>query len=370
MKKCAALLLFFFAGFSLYAQIYRNATIYIPPITGLRSRAGDKNQILKHLTEHLEHLQYVPVRTMNNAAYTLFASVTLLNISTNGTQTHLLHLELMDNKTGRTVLTQDFYYSKQEEIARLIKNDFLLAPFSTEYELRPVHPDTPPIETSPPPAATTPPAGATAPSTTPARAAPPSAEGDEYENPDEWRSKPWYLSAGIFWTPRVYEGDYESTYYVNFGYGIWAEYHFLQLVRENLEIFYYLTVGSGLELVPDWVAVREGESYRDLSLEIPLLVSFAFKPSKHYMLMPYLGINFNIPFYRDTLPPPVAWRVGFQYGVKAGPGILVIDPWFSMDFGKSGLASSPEKYQRYMMHIGVKYKYGFDDFKNFLWFRK
>jgi hypothetical protein len=89
------------------------------------------------------------------------------------------------------------------------------------------------------------------------------------------------------------------------------------------------------------------------------------------MLMPYLGINFNIALYGDTKPPPVAWRVGFQYGVKAGPGILVIDPWFSMDFGKSGITENPfVQYQRYMMHIGVKYKYGFDNFENFLWFRK
>jgi hypothetical protein len=84
-----------------------------------------------------------------------------------------------------------------------------------------------------------------------------------------------------------------------------------------------------------------------------------------------MGVNLNIAFYRDTLPPPAAWRLGFQYGIKAGPGIVVIDPWFSMDFGESSLGSNQNiKYQRYMMHIGVKYKYGFDDFKNFLWYKK
>ena len=341
MKRCITLLILFYTGLSLYAQSYRDATIYLPPVTGTGRGPGDNEYIANQLIEHLENLTYLPVRSTRNAAFTLTATIAPKDPENESAddypiyqaQTYVLSMELTDNRTGRTVVRQNLFYSDLEEIANILVLNFNLVPYASAL-----------FEEKPPP---------------------------EPIDPDEWRKKPWYLSAGIFWTPRVYEGDYESTYYVNFGYGLWAEFHFLQFMRENLEIFYYLAVCSGLELVPDWVAVREGETYRDLLLEIPLLVSFAFKPSGYFLLMPYLGINFNIPMYMDTKPPPVAWRVGFQYGIKVGPGTLVIDPWFSMDFGKAKIASNPDmQYWRYMMHIGVKYKYGFDNFKNFFWFKR
>jgi len=343
MKKYAALLLFLCAGFSLYAQSYRDATIYLPPVTGTGSGPGDNEYITNKLIEHLDNLTYLPVRSLRSAAFTLVASIAPKEedelpddaYPIYQAKTYILSLELMDNKTGRIIVRQNLFYSELEEISNILVLHFNLVPYASEFYDPTPPPPPPPVD------------------------------------PDEWRKKPWYLSVGAFWTPRVYEGDYESTYYVNFGYGLWAEFHFLQFEKENMEIFHYLVLGTGLELVPDWVAVREGETYRDLLLEIPIMVSFAFKPSGYFMLMPYLGVNFNIGLYGDTIPPIAAWRTGFQYGIKVGPGILVVEPWFSMDFGKSSIASNPEmQYQRYMMHIGVKYKYGFADFKNFFWFKR
>jgi hypothetical protein len=349
MKKYAALLLLFCAGFSLSAQTYREATIYLTPVTGTGSGPGDNDYISDLIIEHLENLNYLPVRSLRNAAFTLFTSIAPRDTSEDESsendvapiyqsQTYVLNLQLMDNRTSKIVVTQTMFYSETEEIDNLLILNFNLIPFASEYfEPKLLPPPEPVIE----------------------------------KDPDEWRKKQWYLSAGIFWTPRVYAGDHESTYYVNFGYGLFAEYHFLKFAEGKLKFLEYLSLGAGLELVPDWVAVRENESYRDLLLEIPLLVNGVLKPSSYFMLVPYTGINFNIALYRDTAPPPVAWRLGFQYGIKAGPGILVIDPWFSMDIGQSSLDSNPDiKYQRYMMHIGVKYKYGFDDFKNFLWFKQ
>jgi len=349
MKKYAALLLFFLAGISLYAQIqsstYRDATIYIPPVTGNGSTPKDNELITNQIIEHLENLNYLPVRSLHNAAFTLFAIIAQqdapLTDPFNGlpiyqSQSYVLNIELMDNKTGANVMKQNLYYSEPDEILNLLKLNFNLVPFATEV--------------------------------TEIKVAPPEIE----EDPEEWRSKMWYICAGAFWTPRVYEGDYESTYYVNFGYGIWTEFHLLKFAKtEKTKFLNYLSLGTGVELVPDWVAVRERESYRDLLLEIPLLINGVFKPSGYFMLSPYAGVNFNIALYRDTNPPPVAWRLGFQYGIKVWNGILVIDPWFSMDIGKSSISSNRHvTYQRYMMHIGVKYKYGFDYFESFLWFMK
>jgi hypothetical protein len=345
MKKYAVLLFLFCAGFSLNAQTYREATVYLPPVTGTGSSPGDNEYITNQIIEHLENQNYLPVRSLRNAAFTLFASISRQDAPVNDpsggafpiyqSQTYLLSIELMDNKTGNNIIRQNLYYSEPEEIANLLILNFNLVPYSSDFS------DPKPAE-----------------------------KPAEPVDPDEWRKKQWYLNAGIFWTPRVYAGDHESTYYVNFGYGISAEYHFLKFA-EKWKYFNYLSLGTGLELVPDWVAVRENESYRDLLLEIPLLINVVLKPSSYFMLIPYFGVNFNIALYGDTVPPPAAWRLGFQYGIKAGPGVVVIDPWFSMDFGESALSSNSKiKYQRYMMHIGVKYKYGFDDFKNFLWFKK
>jgi len=344
MKKYAALLLLlYFAGFSLYAQTYRDATIYIPPVTGTGSRPGDNEYITNQLIEHLENLNYLPVRSQRNAAFTLHATIARQNsegqsggggaIPLHMSRTYVLNIDLTDNKTGANVIKQNLFYSEPEEIPNLLMLNFNLVPFASEY-----------TETKKAPA-------------------------DKPEDLEEWRSKQWYLSTGFFWTPRVYEGKYESTYYVNFGYGIWTEYHFLKFATtKKTKFFEYLSLGTGLELVPDWVAVRVKESYHDLLLEIPLLINVVLKPSGYFMLVPYAGINFNIPLYRETIPSLAAWRLGFQYGIKVGPGIMVVDPWFSMDFGKSSISSNSRvTYQRYMMHIGVKYKYGFDNFKSFLW---
>jgi len=56
---------------------------------------------------------------------------------------------------------------------------------------------------------------------------------------------------------------------------------------------------------------------------------------------------------------------GFQYGIKLGPGVLFIDPRFSIDMGKSSLNVDPAyginelSFQRYIIHLGIGYKLGF-----------
>jgi hypothetical protein len=243
---------------------------------------------------------------------------------------YVLHLALLDNRTGQTLINRDLFYADPDEI-----DDLIMLQFNRVSDAPEVVPETVIFTQYVPEYITV--------------------SENIREEPDNWRDKEWYFGACAFWAPRVYQAEASSTYYVNFGFGLFAEYHFLGL-----------SAGTGVELAPDWIAVTSAanDSYRDLVLEIPLLIKYILKPSKYFMLVPYAGINLNLALYGETRPPLLAWRLGFQYGVKAGPGVLIIDPWFSMDFGRSRLGEEKGddtiRYQRYMMHIGLGYKYGVD----------
>jgi hypothetical protein len=64
-----------------------------------------------------------------------------------------------------------------------------------------------------------------------------------------------------------------------------------------------------------------------------------------------------------TKPYPFSWMAGFQLGIRAGFGILIFDPRFSMDFNKSSTveenSTDVREYWRYNVHFGIGYKIGF-----------
>jgi hypothetical protein len=318
------------AGFALDAQS-RPTVIYVEPVSGTGSGPGDNEYFAGLIAKELEEMNYTVVGMPLNAAFTLRVVITPHDIrgETFMARMYVLHLGLWNNRTGEPLMNQDLFYTNPHEIAGLLTMILSRLPLEPGVSVS-AH-------------------GANA--------------GSAGEEPDAWSNRQWYFTASAFWSPHTYAAEATSTYYVNFGFGLYAEYHFVKFAAGKLKFLKYLSVGTGLELIPDWVAVSDmpNDSYRDLVLEIPLLIQFVIKPSGHFMLTPYAGINLNLALYGETIPPLFAWRVGFQYGVKAGPGIIVIDPWFSMDIGKSRLGMDLNdniSYQRYMMHIAIGYKYG------------
>jgi len=170
----------------------------------------------------------------------------------------------------------------------------------------------------------------------------------------DWFNKRLYLGFSGFWSPRVYYGAEQSALFVNFGGGVSVEASLLK----------FLSFGTGLELVPDWVWAtdNENDNYRNLMLEIPFSLKFVIKVS-HYLIAPYGGVHINIPLYDTTVPTRSSWMVGLDYGVKAGPGIIFVEPRFSRDIDYSHINAdwnvTAPSYRRIITHIGVGYKFGF-----------
>jgi len=165
---------------------------------------------------------------------------------------------------------------------------------------------------------------------------------------NEWCNKWFYLEAAVLWAPSVYEGQYQSINWQNFGFRALFEFHLLN----------YLSVATGLQFKQDWIVTSSGDS-RDLILEIPFLIKLVFKPGDHFMLEPYGGILINQSLMGTTIPSFLSWFAGFQLGVKAGSGMIVIDPRFTMDLDYSQLPGREIQYTRSSIQIGIGYKIGF-----------
>ena len=135
----------------------------------------------------------------------------------------------------------------------------------------------------------------------------------------------------------------------NIGAGFYPEIQFLDSV--SLE--------TGLGLTPEWIRVTEDDDFRDLMLEVPLLLKIVLRPGDHFMLEPYSGVSLNFSLFGLTKPAQLSWVVGYQHGVKAGQGAFLFDFRFIMDLANSSLVKYPDIYYRkYSVSFGVGYKYG------------
>jgi hypothetical protein len=307
MKKCALWILLLFCGFPLFAQTTPSYYIYIAPVSGVGKGPEDNAFFAGSLAMEVTANNHVITGKQNRADFTLTPE--LGPIGQNG-QLYLLHIALTDSRTRQIITEQELIYSSLEEADSLLR---VMADSAF------------------------------------------SAIAAMHGEMDAWRNKWLYLGGSVFWPPRIYYGDDQSTQMVNFGAGILLELQFLN----------FMAVETGVTLVSDWVGVSDtkGDKYRDLVLEIPLLLKFALKPAAHYMIEPYGGIHANFSLYKVGRLPLLSWRAGLQYGVKAGQGILFIDACYSMDIGSSSLTRKRDnatiRYDRYMINLSLGYKYGF-----------
>jgi len=173
----------------------------------------------------------------------------------------------------------------------------------------------------------------------------------DIEENDDWRNNWLFADISAMWAPMVYPSQQQPVNWVNFGLGLSAEYQFLD----------FLAVGFGFQLVQNLVvSASDSTEYRDFILQAPLSIKYVLKPLEHFMLEPYLGLSYNLSLTGVTQASPLSWFAGFQVGAKAGLGMVVIDPRFSMDFSDSIIPeSSIPPYKRYLIQLSVGYKFGF-----------
>jgi len=158
----------------------------------------------------------------------------------------------------------------------------------------------------------------------------------------QWREKWLFFEISALWSPRIYQKKDIDISWANFGLKLSLEWHFIS----------FMSLGIGAQVIYDGI-----DDVREISLEIPALLKFVFKLTDSFNLEPYGGAMFNYPLLGLTLPSRFSWFAGVQAGIKAEPGMFVIDPRFAMDFYKSGLPGK-EKYNRYSIQLGIGYKLG------------
>jgi len=309
MKKYIVCLFLLCASFSLYAQS-NSAAVYVPPVTGTGSKPEDNDFFYNQLVSEVTYQHFILAKTQKAAEFSLVGTLSAHpDNASYGVKQYVLHLSIVDNKTNKSRSDGELVYEVPEDIKELFP--------SLVYTL---------LYTIP-----------------------------EGSGKDNWRNKWLFAGINAIWTPRIYTAESVTTYLGSFGGGVFTEFHFLK----------FMSVGAGLEIASDSVkvAVRDKESYSNVLLEIPVFARIVLKPGNYFLVEPYGGVQFNIPFNKTTVPPKISWLAGFQYGVKVGPGVLFIDPRFSMDIGKS--AMDPDSvfkdisFQRYIIHLGIGYKLGF-----------
>jgi hypothetical protein len=157
-----------------------------------------------------------------------------------------------------------------------------------------------------------------------------------------------FLEAGALWVPRIYYGEYDATNLLDFGLKFGIQIHFFQTLQP-------LSLGAGVQITTNSVD-SSGIDFSNLMLEIPLSLRYNFNLNDKFVLEPYGGAAWNYSFADSIKPSTFSWFLGLQFGIKAGPGIIIFDPRFSMDFSNSVLLEVFE-YQRYCMQLGVGYKF-------------
>ena len=166
----------------------------------------------------------------------------------------------------------------------------------------------------------------------------------------DWRDKWLYLGGSLLWSPRIYEGEYQSVNVANVGGGIAAALHPLP----------FLALEAGLEATQDWIVLSQstGKDVQDLVMEVPLALKVVLKPLDIYLIEPYGGVRYSMSLTGLTKPFLLSWMGGVQIGIKTGPGVITLDPRFWADMDYSVIPGEESKYMRYGLQVGIGYKIG------------
>jgi hypothetical protein len=184
---------------------------------------------------------------------------------------------------------------------------------------------------------------------------------------NHWRNKWLYICGygGLDLTFGFYDykGKNDSfqgrhyTFYPGPIFGLGLEFQFLNFMSAEIDI-----TGAPYEVTTQ---------HSTLTFALPILLKFPIKPSRHFMLEPYGGIQFNTSSSGSIIPSLLSWIGGLQYGIKAGErGAILIDIRAVGDFGLGTTKFTPrispdngqsfyDEEDRFQLQLLIGFKAGF-----------
>jgi len=318
--KYVFLAVIFFTCFSIYSQTFREVKIYVPPVEGSGRTEADNSFFFRQIAYEVISRQNTLVRVRNTSDFILngkilsvneiLSSEELSNLYSNllvsgSIMEYIFLLELFNTTSNEIIGRQSIIYNSTDESAAELVSIMVFNMLSVIPEI-------------------------------------------EVEN--NWYNNRLYIELKALWAPRIYTSEYQSIHWFNFGIGITAEYHFSD----------FLSLDTGVQFTQDWVVISAaaGNEERDLILEVPLALKLVIKPVNFAAISPYAGIFYNYSVMNKTRPSDFSAFAGLEVSLRAGPGMITINPRFSFDLSISTIPGRIE-YTRYMMQIGIGYKIGF-----------
>jgi hypothetical protein len=280
MKKYLIVMALFLPTFVLFAQSRDDVTIYLSPVTG--GTPEQQSFFNDNFRMELVGANYTVVDDQRQGDYSMNLSVTQEIEDGYGDVAeeiiNVLNISLLDNKDGREILQFSWAFDSLEEMYEWNLHLIYQAMANVPLTKLTAVPDT-----------------------------------------NHWRNKWIYIAAygGMELQFGFYDSDDPNrsrtpTFNMPAYFGLGLEFQFLNFMSAEVAL-----MGGPF-------AVEAG--YSSLVFNLPILLKFPLKPSKHFMLEPYGGIQFNASSEYAIEPALMSWVGGFQYGIRGGEyGAITID---------------------------------------------
>jgi hypothetical protein len=323
MKKCLFFLVLLCSPLVLFAQSRDDVTVFLPPATG--GTPEQQSFFNDNFRMELVGANYTVVDSQQQGDYSMNLTITQEIEEGYGDVVeeiiNVLNISLLDNKDGREILQFSWAFGELDEMYEWNLHLIYQAMANVPLTKLTIVPDT-----------------------------------------NHWRNKWLYVVgyAGLDLQFGFYEMEEEIpyqnrpyTFYPAPIFGVGMEFQFLNFMSAELDV-----IGGPYDITAD---------HSTLAFNLPVLVKFPLKPSKHFMLEPYGGIQFNTTSQANIVPPLISWVGGFQYGIKGGErGAILIDIRIIGDIGETKLEpayiTGSKKYgsvERFQLSFAIGFKVGF-----------
>jgi hypothetical protein len=280
MKKYLVVMALLLPAFVLFAQSRDDVVVYLSPTTG--GTPEQQSFFNENFRMELIGANYTLVDDQRQADYTMNLNVTQEIEDGYGDVAeeiiNVLNIALLDNKDGHEILQFSWAFGELEEMYEWNLHLIYQAMANVPLTKLTAVPDT-----------------------------------------NHWRNKWLYICGygGVALQFGFYESDNTSvtrrpTFNLPPTFALGLEFQFLNFMSAEIEV-----VGGPY-------AVEVGRE--SLVFNLPILLKFPLKPSKHFMLEPYGGVQFNASSEAVIRPSVISWVGGFQYGIRGGErGAIIID---------------------------------------------